>query len=264
MAKKTIQPQSVKTLLLVPLDQAKERVYRQLDKGKEILNIEIKNEEELRQAKAKHSSWHGYTEELLKQLSNTDQIARKFAGGFAAVAVWARTPPLHEEINDFRKIVQRNLERLASVYDQLELFPAAPPEAPKEEESASHATSSRSERVTINNYGTIYNPQIQQGTTNSSQEITGTQADIAALLDQLTEAVEKMSLTLPEEVARQVRQDLLVLVGEARSNAARKEWWQLSADGLKKAATDIGEIGKPVIELVSKIMPLLIAISNAK
>jgi hypothetical protein len=151
MAKKTIPPQQVKTLLLVPLDQAKERVYRQLEKGNEILNTEIKNEEELRQAKAKHSSWHGYTEELLKQLSNTDQIARKFAGGFAAVAVWSGTPLLHEEIKEFRDRAQRNLQRLASVYEQLELFPIAA-EAPKEEVSDSRDLSPRSERVTINNY----------------------------------------------------------------------------------------------------------------
>lgn len=263
MAKKTT-PQSVKTYLLIPLDQAQERVYRQLEKGQEILNIEIRNEDELNQTKAKYSSWHGYTEELLKQLSNTDQIARKFAGGFEAVAIWARTPQLHEEIYDFHKIVQRGLERLASVYEQLELFPVATPETPKAEVSASPTTSSRSESVTINNYGTIYNPQIQQGTKNSSQEITSTQADIEVLLGKLTEAVKQMSLTLPEDVARQVQQDLLVLVGEARSNAARKEWWQLSADGLKKAAKNIGEIGSPVIELVSQIVPLLIAISSAK
>lgn len=264
MAKKTTPQPKVKTVLLVPLDEARERVYRQLDKGNEILNIEIKNEEELRQAKARHSSWHGYTEELLKQLSNTDQIARKFAGGFAAVAVWSGTPPLQEEIRTFRNMVQRNMERLASVYEQLELFPIEPVGMPKEEVSASRDISSRSERVTINNYGTIYNPQIQQGTTKSSQEITSASTDIQTLLDQLAQAVENMSLALPTEIARQVQQDLSVLVGEANSNVARKEWWQLSAEGLKKAATDVGEIGKPVLELVSQIVPLLLAISNAK
>lgn len=264
MAKKTTPTPKVKTVLLVPLDQARERVYRQLDQGNEILNIEIKNEEELRQAKAKHSSWQGYTEELLKQLSNTDQIARKFAGGFVAVAVWAGTTPLQEEIRTFRNRVQRNMERLASVYEQLELFPIEPAKTPKEEVSASHDISSRSERVTINNYGTIYNPQIQQGTAKSSQEITGVSTDIKPLLDQLAQAVENMSSELPDEVARQVRQDLSVLIGEAGSKTARKEWWQLSAEGLKKAATDVGEIGKPVLELVSRIVPLLLAISNAK
>ncbi|MGI0015923.1 MAG: hypothetical protein ACREBU_21090 [Nitrososphaera sp.] len=267
MAKKTTPPTKVRTVLIVSLSQARDRVYRQLEKGSEILKTEIKTEEELQQAEAKHRSWSDYTEELLKQMFNTEEVARKFTGIFGTAFSGGGKPPLYKEIELFRRDVQRDLERLASVYEQLELFPISPTgTTPIEEAGSFPDTSPRSASVTINNYGTIYNPQIQQGTTKSSQEIiaTGASTDIRPLLDQLAQAVENMSSALPDEIARQARQDLSVFMGEATGNTPRSEWWQLSADGLKKAAADIGEIGKPVIDLVSRIVPLLIAISNAK
>jgi hypothetical protein len=265
MAKKTIQPPKVKTVLLILLDQAREQVYRQLDKGSKILKIEIKTEEELHQAEAKHRSWSGYTEEMLKQMFNTEEVARKFTGTIGISVLGGGKPPLYKEIESFRRDVQWYLERLASVYEQLELFPVSPTGVVQPEEVNPPSDSfPHSANVIIHNYGTIYNPQLQQGTTTSSQQIigAGTSDDIKSLVEQLTQAVENMSSALPEEIVRQVKQNLVVLTGEATSKSPRKEWWQLSVEGLKKAATDVGEIGKPVIELVARIVPLLLAVAH--
>src|SRR5262245_12682991 len=183
MTRKTTPPPKVRTGLLIPLNQARERVYRQLDDGSEILRTEIKTEEELCQAEARHRSWSDYTEELLKQIFNTEEVARQFTGiGFGFLG--GVKPPLHKEIESFRRDIQRDLEQLASIYEKLELFPIAPTGmAQIEEASVSHDPNPHSTSVTVNNYGTIYNPQIQQGTTNSSQEIiaAGTSADIKPL-----------------------------------------------------------------------------------
>ena len=59
-----------------------------------------------------------------------------------------------------------------------------------------------------------------------------------------------MGEALPQEKAEQVARDLQTLVAEASSKKPRKQWWQLSIEGLKKTAKDVGEIGKPVLELV--------------
>lgn len=77
-------------------------------------------------------------------------------------------------------------------------------------------------------------------------------------LKKLATAVGKMTEQLPKETAQQVARDLDTLVAEATSPAPRKEWWQLSIEGLKKAAQDIGEIGKPVLELAGLLVPLLL------
>lgn len=86
--------------------------------------------------------------------------------------------------------------------------------------------------------------------------------EIKASLKQLAEAVNKMSGSLPKEVAEQVARDYETLVSEATSKTPRKAWWQLSVEGLKKAAENVGAIGKPVIELAGKIASLLMGMPS--
>lgn len=86
--------------------------------------------------------------------------------------------------------------------------------------------------------------------------------DLKDLLKQLATAVGKMSDSLPKETAQQAARALDTLVSEATSKAPQKEWWQLSVDGLKKAAANVGAIGKPVIELAGKIAAILIGMPS--
>ncbi len=265
MPRKATPPPYVRPELLIPLSQARERVYKQLEKGDEISKLEIHNEGDLQDAEARQRAWSEYTEEMLKQIFNTQEIARKFTGVGGVMFFGAQQPPLHTRIESFRKDIQKELQRLASVYEQLELFPMSPTGgAPRQDTTRVASDPPRTTSVTINNYGTINNPQIQQGVTNSSQRIaaTGDFRDIQSLMQQLTQAVDQLAASLPDEVARQVRQDLSVLHAEASSPTPRTAWWQLSADGLKKAAQDVGEIGKPVLELLSRILPLLMALNQ--
>lgn len=81
--------------------------------------------------------------------------------------------------------------------------------------------------------------------------------EVNALLKQLVVSVELIHAKLPETIANQVKRDLEALVQEINSPQPRPQWWRLSLDGLKKAAADIGEIGKPVVELAVRIADLL-------
>lgn len=83
--------------------------------------------------------------------------------------------------------------------------------------------------------------------------------ELKDLLKKLVAAVGKITEQLPKETAQQVARDLDTLVAESTSPAPRKQWWQLSIEGLKKAAQDIGEIGKPVLELAGQLVPLLLS-----
>lgn len=120
-------------------------------------------------------------------------------------------------------------------------------------------TSRASESILIQNYGTMVNTPIQQGNERTEQTIieTNTSDNIQDLLKQLTQEVEKLSEIIPNETAREIKQDLSVLQAESTSKNPRKKWCELSADGLIKAATNLGTIGKPVIELVSQILIVL-------
>lgn len=85
--------------------------------------------------------------------------------------------------------------------------------------------------------------------------------NLKSVLRDLAIAVGKMSENLPDESAKQVARDLEILIGEATSSSPRRQWWELSVKGLKTAAKNIGEIGKPVLELVAQIVPILLVAS---
>ena len=76
-------------------------------------------------------------------------------------------------------------------------------------------------------------------------------------LQELTNAVDLMTKAMSDEAAEQVARDLATLTGELTSKSPRQQWWQLSIEGLKKAAKDVGEIGVPVIKLATMIVTLL-------
>lgn len=83
--------------------------------------------------------------------------------------------------------------------------------------------------------------------------------ELKDVLKELAKAVANMSEKLPTDTAQQVARDLETLTSEVTSKSPRKQWWQLSVEGLTKAAKDIGEVGKPVLELVTKIVAILSA-----
>lgn len=86
--------------------------------------------------------------------------------------------------------------------------------------------------------------------------------ELKDVLKKLATAAGKMTEKLPAETAKQVARDLDTLIAEATSPAPRRQWWQLSIDGLKKAAQDVGEIGKPVLQLAGLLVPLLLGKSG--
>ena len=45
---------------------------------------------------------------------------------------------------------------------------------------------------------------------------------------------------------------------EAARRNPRREWWELSLEGLKDAAASVKDIGQPVIDTVKMLVPLLI------
>ena len=88
----------------------------------------------------------------------------------------------------------------------------------------------------------------------ASSDIPGDQKE---LLVKLAKEVGKMCEALPKEIAEQATRDLETLTVEATSKSPRKQWLELSVEGLKQAARNVGAIGKPVLELVALIIPLL-------
>jgi hypothetical protein len=77
------------------------------------------------------------------------------------------------------------------------------------------------------------------------------------LLQQLVRAVSDMSKELSPDEAHQAARTVETLTAKATSKTPRKEWIVMSADGLIKAATNIGKVGVPVVTLLKELVPML-------
>jgi len=99
---------------------------------------------------------------------------------------------------------------------------------------------------------------------NSFNKIATSQApdELKELLKELSNTINKILEQLPKDESKDIVEDLDKLVDEAVKEKPKRKYWEVSVNGLKDAAEKLGEIGKPVLDLISKIAPLLIALSG--
>lgn len=85
--------------------------------------------------------------------------------------------------------------------------------------------------------------------------------DVRVLLGELLQAVNEINKSVGAgqiEVAQSMVHDAETLVKETARVSPRRRWYEVSMDGLKRAAVNIGEIAGPVIGILAKLAPLLL------
>jgi hypothetical protein len=85
--------------------------------------------------------------------------------------------------------------------------------------------------------------------------------DLKTLLDELLKAVTEANNQVPSDKAeegKRMARDAKMLIEEAVSSEPRRQWYEISLDGLLKAATNIGKLAGPVVTIVGKLRPLLL------
>ncbi len=124
MARKKTTSEEKKTVLLVPLTDARTKITEQLQMGYSFLEDtpKIKNEDDLRIIQTAHKIWFDYTRELLNQIFNTDDLAKEFEGSGRILYVIGRFYPLVQQIQDLQTCLRRNLDALISIDARLNLF----------------------------------------------------------------------------------------------------------------------------------------------
>ena len=81
---------------------------------------------------------------------------------------------------------------------------------------------------------------------------------IRELITELTQRISAIDPAAQPEKAKGMADDLKVLSDEVVKPQPRRKWYELSLEGIKEAAEAIGEIGKPVLDTVGKLLPLLV------
>lgn len=108
------------TNLAVDCSVARERIKKQLARGREIRDIVVTSQEELSRAKSERIKWIDYTTDLLRRLFDTPVPAEEFGASVRHIFVLGASP--EEEVRDFRFDMDTSIMRLESLLERLDLM----------------------------------------------------------------------------------------------------------------------------------------------
>jgi hypothetical protein len=97
------QPPEPPLALTVSREEARTKIGQPIEKGRALLNIEVRTEAELDKTRADKSRWADYTKELLRRLftNQTPAIEFEYAGAGGRLYTSMRPPPLRQLVADF-------------------------------------------------------------------------------------------------------------------------------------------------------------------
>lgn len=117
--------------LLVTAEDARQKIETQIQKGMDLLAPNIGGRLELDAAQNKYYRWLDYNHELLKRLFTTEEFADQHSRSVGFMSLGPTS--LQEDISEFRRDIERYINRLQSTSDRLDLIPvrSSSPPAPQ-------------------------------------------------------------------------------------------------------------------------------------
>jgi hypothetical protein len=116
--------------------------------------------------------------------------------------------------------------------------------------------------VNASGHGNVINvAKYMVGVTNTvNQNVNQSAAndEIKELVKKLGEQIATAGSTIDPVRAQQMGSDVKALSEEIKNSEPRRKWYEISLNGLKEAAEAVGEVGKPILETVAALMPLLV------
>jgi hypothetical protein len=121
----------------------------------------------------------------------------------------------------------------------------------------------KSVTTNVTGHGNIVNvADFMSNVTNTvNQQLTQSAApdDVQALIKQLVKQIEEIATKIEPQKTQQLGADVEALTKEVTSPQPRKKWYELALESIKETATTIGEVGKPILDTVKTLAPLLAA-----
>lgn len=87
---------------------------------------------------------------------------------------------------------------------------------------------------------------------------SGVSEDLKNLMEHLVKQISEAGPTVDPRMAEKMGKNLELLSSELKSAQPDRRWYEVSLAGLKEAAEAVGDVGKPILTTVAKLMPLLI------
>lgn len=97
---------------------------------------------------------------------------------------------------------------------------------------------------------------------NSFNTLASSQAndELKNLMSEMLKQVVAAGNALPLESAEELARDAETLTKEVSSKNPRRKWYEFSLNNIKETAEAVGEIGKPILEITAKLLPLLVGL----
>jgi predicted nucleotide-binding protein len=124
MTRKRQSTEPKRATLQVPRSEAEARIREQIEKGKRLLELQIRNKAELKQARSERTKWSDFNAELLKRIVDTDDLLDDYYPGFGVLSLGPI--PFVAEVEEFYSDVKTYITRLESILGRLELIPELP------------------------------------------------------------------------------------------------------------------------------------------
>ncbi len=134
------KPASNATTVKVPIEMtmsredAKMRLVARIEKGKDLLQVQIVSADTLKSAKYDYEKWNAFNAELLKQIFTTEELSSEYSWWVGCLGTGFES--LGQLIAEHHETVTDKLRRLDSIVERLELFPIS--SSVSEEQAAKH------------------------------------------------------------------------------------------------------------------------------
>jgi len=112
--------------IIVPHDEAREKLSNRIDLGKELTSRAINSKEELENVRKEYFKWNDYNTELLKRLFTSEVLSNEYSYfGVGITSIPLYEPALGEKISKLHEDVGKKIHRLDSIKGRIELIPAS-------------------------------------------------------------------------------------------------------------------------------------------
>jgi len=106
--------------LLVSKEEAPNKITRQIEQGRQLDNVDIRDDDSLQNVRASKTRWVSYTVELLSRIFDHESIANDFEHTYGTVNYRASFPQL---VRSLKEEIAKKVTKLESVVERLELIP---------------------------------------------------------------------------------------------------------------------------------------------
>lgn len=110
------------TTLQTSQRDAYKKIDERINKGNQLLEVNITDSARLNSARADRRRWHDFNKELLAQLFSDDRLSKEYERNSRIAVMSVGYSSLHEQIRDYKESIKRRLNALISIQERLELF----------------------------------------------------------------------------------------------------------------------------------------------